>query len=189
MRALLTRHLPSASVAPLILLNANASDMLPLRRWESARYAELAGRLLARFPEACIAFTGAGNEAEKSQRLARQVDSPRCFSLAGETTLRQLLVLYGLASVLVTNDSGPAHFATLTPIHTVTLFGPETPAPLFGADPAQHPALGRAGVQPLRQRAQPPPVRLPGQRLYAPPGRRTGVRRRVRELPRASREP
>lgn len=129
-RALLSRH--RGSDAPLILLNANASDMLPLRRWESARYVELAHRLLARFPEASIAFTGAGNEAEKSRGLVRQVDSARCFSLAGETTLRQLLVLYGLADVLVTNDSGPAHFATLTPIHTVTLFGPETPL-LFSA--------------------------------------------------------
>jgi ADP-heptose:LPS heptosyltransferase len=46
--------------------------------------------------------------------------------------LRELLVLFGLADVLVTNDSGPAHFATLTPIRVVTLFGPETPA-LYGA--------------------------------------------------------
>jgi ADP-heptose:LPS heptosyltransferase len=79
-----------------------------------------------------IAFTGAGNEAEKVRALVERVDSKRCFSLAGETTLRQLLVLYGLADVLVTNDSGPAHFAALTPVHTVTLFGPETPL-LFAA--------------------------------------------------------
>jgi ADP-heptose:LPS heptosyltransferase len=46
--------------------------------------------------------------------------------------LPQLLELYRQADVLVTNDSGPAHFATLTPIHVVTLFGPETPG-LFGA--------------------------------------------------------
>src|SRR5215472_16709710 len=30
------------------------------------------------------------------------------------------------------HTSGPAHFASLTPIHVVTLFGPETPA-LFAA--------------------------------------------------------
>jgi len=42
------------------------------------------------------------------------------------------MVLYCLADVLVTNDSGPAHFASLTPIRTVTLFGPETPL-LFAA--------------------------------------------------------
>ena len=117
---------------PLILLNANASDMIPLRRWSLESYIEVAQRLLARFPEVFIAFTGAKDEAEKARDLVARVGSPRCFSLAGETTLRQLLVLYGLADVLVTNDSGPAHFAALTPIHTVTLFGPETPL-LFAA--------------------------------------------------------
>jgi len=52
--------------------------------------------------------------------------------LAGKTTLRQVLVLYTRSAILVTNDSGPAHFASMTPIHVVTLFGPETPA-LFAA--------------------------------------------------------
>ena len=54
------------------------------------------------------------------------------LALAGKTTLRQLLVLYARSEILVTNDSGPAHFASMTPIHVVTLFGPETPA-LFAA--------------------------------------------------------
>ena len=70
--------------------------------------------------------------------------SDRCFSLAGKTTLRQLLVLYTLAEVLVTNDSGPAHFASLTPINVVTLFGPETPR-LFAARTDRNVAL-YAGV-------------------------------------------
>ncbi len=131
MRERITRY--SGQPAPrLILLNANASDLIPLRRWSLESYIEVAQRLLVRFPEVFIAFTGAKNEAPKAQDLVRRVDSARCFSLAGETTLRQLLVLYGLADVLVTNDSGPAHFAALTPIHTVTLFGPETPL-LFAA--------------------------------------------------------
>ena len=117
---------------PLILLNPNASDLLPLRRWPPQRYVELAGRLLAKFPDVCIGFTGAQNEALATAELVRQVGSPRCVSFAGKTTLRELLVLYTLADVLVTNDSGPAHFATVTPIRVVTLFGPETPA-LFAA--------------------------------------------------------
>ena len=44
--------------APLILLNANASDLLPLRRWAPERYVALARRLLAEFPEVCVVFTG-----------------------------------------------------------------------------------------------------------------------------------
>jgi len=112
---------------PLVLLNANASDLIPLRKWEGDRYVELARRLLGEYPELFVAFTGAPSEAPPIDALVRQVGDPRCFSMAGKTTMRQLLVLYTLADVLVTNDSGPAHFAALTDIDIVTLFGPETP--------------------------------------------------------------
>lgn len=130
--------------APLILLNANASDLLPLRRWAPERYVELGRRLLSEFPEACVVMTGAPGEAAAAELLVVQMSSERCFSLAGKTSLRQLLVLYTLAELLITNDSGPAHFATLTPIHVVTLFGPETPR-LFGARTPRNIAL-YAGV-------------------------------------------
>ncbi len=123
---------------PLVLLNANASDLLPLRKWESRRYVELAGRLLAEYPDVRIAFTGAPSEAAAVEPLVRAVADARCFSLAGRTTMRQLLVLYALADLLVTNDSGPAHFAALTGIDVITLFGPETPAVFGVRGPRSH---------------------------------------------------
>jgi len=52
--------------------------------------------------------------------------------VAGHTTLTELFALYSLSEVMVTNDSGPAHYATLTDIDVVTLFGPESPD-IFGA--------------------------------------------------------
>ncbi|MDR2462630.1 MAG: glycosyltransferase family 9 protein [Verrucomicrobiales bacterium] len=132
----------------LILLNANASDLLPLRRWESANYVELAKQLLAKFPDISIAFTGAPDEALKVTELVKLIGSDRVFCLAGKTTLRQLLIIYGLAEILVTNDSGPAHFAALTPIDTVVLFGPETPL-LFGAlTPRNHNLWARTSCSP-----------------------------------------
>jgi ADP-heptose:LPS heptosyltransferase len=130
--AILTELTGETTAPPLILLNANASDLLPLRRWDPERYVELARRLIAEFPEVWIGFTGARDEAAVIDCLVAKVGQGRSFSLAGKTTLRQLMVLYCLADVLVTNDSGPAHFASLTTIHTVTLFGPETPL-LFAA--------------------------------------------------------
>ena len=111
-----------------------------MRRWPAHRYAELAQRLLARYPQTLVVFTGALEEAEATLGLAHAAGSERCISIAGKTTLRQLLVLYTLADVLVTNDSGPAHFATLTPIRVVTLFGPETPE-LFAADTPRNTVL------------------------------------------------
>lgn len=125
--------------AHLILLNANAGDLLPLRKWDERNYAELAHRLLREFPGLCVAFTGSPEEAAPIETLARTVDSPRCLCMAGRTSLRQLLVLYGLAEVLVTNDSGPAHFAALTDIDVVTLFGPETPQLFAAPGPRSHP--------------------------------------------------
>jgi ADP-heptose:LPS heptosyltransferase len=131
-RELLKKASSSGSFQPLILLNPNCSDLLPLRRWPIERYTDLARRLLRRYPEVHVAMTGGPSEGDAVATLVEQVGSDRCFNLAGRTTLRQLLVIYGLAEVLVTNDSGPAHFATLTPIDVVTLFGPENPR-LFAA--------------------------------------------------------
>lgn len=123
----------------LVLLNANASDLLPLRRWDGRNYVALAKRLLAEFPDLRIGFTGSAEEAGQIAGLVADVGDPRCVCLAGRTTLRQLVVLYGLAEVLVTNDSGPAHFAALTPIDVVSLFGPETPELFAAPGPRSHP--------------------------------------------------
>jgi ADP-heptose:LPS heptosyltransferase len=122
----------------LILLNANAGDLLPLRKWDERNYLSLAGRLLQEFADLTVAFTGSPEEAPRIEELVRAVGSPRCVCLAGRTTLRQLVVVFGLAEVLVTNDSGPAHFAALTEIDIVALFGPETPLLFAAPGPRSH---------------------------------------------------
>ena len=96
------------------------------------RFEALAQRLLTQFPDARLVITGARDERDAAEAMCRAINSPRVVSAAGRTSLRDLLTLYALSDVLVTNDSGPAHFASLTRIRTVVLFGPETPA-LFGS--------------------------------------------------------
>jgi ADP-heptose:LPS heptosyltransferase len=132
MKALIRKVTGQPEVPPIILLNANCSDLLPLRRWDEDNYVSLAGRLLERYADLYIGFTGAPAERDPVERLVRRVGSSRCVSFAGRTSLRELLTLYMLSQILVTNDSGPAHFAILTPVDVITLFGPETPR-LFGA--------------------------------------------------------
>ena len=124
--------------APLVLLNPNCSDLLPLRAWPAQRYVELAQRLLSYDPCIRIAMTGAPAERVQVEALVQAVGSDRCISIAGRTTLRELLTAYTLADVLVTNDSGPAHFATLTPVDVVTLFGPEHPDLFAARSPRNH---------------------------------------------------
>jgi ADP-heptose:LPS heptosyltransferase len=118
---------------PIVLLNPNCSDLLPLRRWPDESFIDLAHRILDQWPDSLVILTGAPSEQEGAEILVKQIDRPpsRCISLAGHTTLREIFALYTLSSVLVTNDSGPGHFASLTPIGEVVLFGPETPL-LYG---------------------------------------------------------
>ena len=115
----------------IVLLNPNASDMLPLRKWEAERFIELAQRLIDTDKRLFVLFTGAPSEQRMCEAIAAKVNSSRAICVAGHTTLEELIALYWMADVLVTNDSGPGHFASITDIKAVVLFGPETPL-LFG---------------------------------------------------------
>ncbi|MBZ0148079.1 MAG: glycosyltransferase family 9 protein [Pseudorhodoplanes sp.] len=110
----------------VVLINPNASELLPHRRWTPVRYAELIKRILKQHKDALVLITGAPNERAEAEALAREC-GPRCVSLAGHTALAELPALYSLAKVMVTNDSGPSHFAAASGLKTIVLFGPETP--------------------------------------------------------------
>ena len=112
--------------APILLVNPNASELLPHRRWMPERYAELIRRVLAYDERYAVVITGSPAEAAEAAKLAEQ-GGPRCFSMAGQTALAELPALYAHATAMVTNDSGPSHFAAAAGLPTIVLFGPETP--------------------------------------------------------------
>ena len=110
----------------LVLVNPNASEMLPHRRWMGDRYAELIRRVIASRDDVLVGITGAPSEREEAEALAKAAGT-RCISLAGKTKLADLPALYSLAVVMISNDSGPSHFAAASGLRTIVLFGPETP--------------------------------------------------------------
>jgi len=114
---------------PIVVLNPKISDLLPIRRWPQGNFIKLAKLLIDDYPRSSIIITGSVREKKESNIMASQI--PKAVSLAGHINLRELLVLYCLADVLVTTDSGPAHFSTLTSVKSVVIFGPETPI-LYG---------------------------------------------------------
>ncbi len=111
----------------LMLLNPNAGDLLPVRAWPVENYATLSRRIIERFNAVVIVvgLKGAGREAA---RILGHVGPERCIDFTDKTSFKDLLDLLNLADVLVTADGGPAHFAGLTTIKNIVLFGPETPA-------------------------------------------------------------
>jgi ADP-heptose:LPS heptosyltransferase len=113
---------------PIILVNPNASDLLPQRRWAPESFAKLISECHQRWPEALILITGSPEEKQYAQNVLDLSKCPRAINFAGQVTFKELIPLYHLSNVMVTNDSGPGHFSSVTPLPTVVLFGPETPA-------------------------------------------------------------
>ena len=131
---------------PLFVINANTSpDLAPeARKWPKQRYAQLADELVAHMPNAHVCFIGAPNEREYVRSVAAHCKTSRCHVLAGELSLRELVVLFAEARLVVSNDSGPMHLATLVDAPIIGLFFADTPmlfAPLGSRVRSIAPAL------------------------------------------------
>lgn len=112
----------------IILVNANASDLLPQRRWSQDRFVEVIKMILDKSQKAVVLLTGAPDERKGLEYIAKRVDDKRCVNFAGNVGFLELPALYKESLFMLTNDSGPAHFASVTDMPTFVIFGPETPA-------------------------------------------------------------
>ncbi len=122
------RHLyPAWSNEAIVLLNVNASDMLPQRRWPQENFGITGKQLLQQFPDIIIIMTGSPAEKEYVQAVTDMIGDPRCINSSGFFSFDELVPLYDISSCMLTNDSGPAHFAAVTNLKVFVLFGPETP--------------------------------------------------------------
>ena len=77
-----------------------------------------------------IILIGSKSEQKECIKLANITGA---FSIAGETSIPQTMYILQKASLLITNDSAPTHFASIMNIPTITIFGPTTP--IFGFAP------------------------------------------------------
>ena len=116
----------------LVLINPNASDLLPQRRWMPEYFVKVMDSLLADYDDVLVLIMGSGEESLRAESLKAQVNHPRCINFCGQLQLVELPALYQIATTMLTNDSGPGHFSAVTALRTFVLFGPETPR-LYGS--------------------------------------------------------
>jgi ADP-heptose:LPS heptosyltransferase len=129
-RDALYRRYPSIAGRPLVFLCPGAG-LLPIRAWPVASFGVVAQDLIAR--GYAVAIIGVAADRELAQVIQRTCQSTACVDLTGYTgTARDVALLLHLGVLLITNDGGTGHFASLTPIASVVLFGPETPV-LYGS--------------------------------------------------------
>ncbi|TKB58287.1 glycosyltransferase family 9 protein [Ferrimonas aestuarii] len=112
----------------IMLVNPNASDLLPQRRWFKDRFAQVIRQVLSDYPDMLVIITGSKAEFDGAEVLSNQVDNPRCINSAGLFEFKELVPLYAASDLMLSNDSGPPHFASVTGLKTFVIFGPETPS-------------------------------------------------------------
>ena len=123
-REKLGRDHPVTQQRALVLLYAGGG-ILPERAWPASHYARVAQGLCD--AGYAVGLIGLKGDADLARELRAAVGSDACIDLTGYTrSIRELLMLFHSAKLLITNDGGPGHFATLTPIQTMVFFGPET---------------------------------------------------------------
>ena len=152
------------------------------KRWPIQRFAQLAD-LIQGTGTAVVLMGGRDDVAEikRMQSLMRT----SAFSVAGETTLKQLAGLLRKARLLISNDSGPVHLAVAVGTPVVALFGPTDP---LRTGPYRHLSVGaRAATQDAGPPMPPRPGQSPAKPDAWPPIVHTVIRRTVECSPCLSR--
>jgi ADP-heptose:LPS heptosyltransferase len=126
----LVRAYPSIAGRKLVFLCPGGGS-LPVRAWPVSSFIHVGRDLTAR--GFAVGIVGTRADRELAEKIRGACGSALCVDLTGYTaSVRELTVLLHLGMLLITNDGGPGHFAALTPVPSIVLFGPETPA-LYGS--------------------------------------------------------
>jgi len=109
----------------LILIHPGEGS-LPLREWPLINFTVLIDKIL-KDNKNYIIIIGAKDAHKNAEFLCKSANNNRCLNLTGKTSVEEVLNLCNIATLLVTTDSGLAHIASLTPVKSFVLFGPESP--------------------------------------------------------------
>lgn len=117
--------------APLLVVAPGAA--WETKRWPATHFAELVRDLVPRTfgHVAVVGMAGDRAHAAVIAQSLRAAGSAAVLDLTGRTTTAELVAVLARASLLVANDSAPAHVAAALGRPVVSLFGPTVPAQGF----------------------------------------------------------
>jgi ADP-heptose:LPS heptosyltransferase len=122
----------------IILINPNAGKDLAtkIRKWPDHYFSELSDLLIKKLGRDYTIIYLGGNSEEKEMvkniiTSINKKNNSKVLNLASELNLTELLVLFNMANLFITIDSGPMHLAALSRVPIIGLFFGDTPV-LFG---------------------------------------------------------
>ncbi len=109
------------ATGPTLLGLCPGAEYGPAKRWLPARFAEVAARVAAARQVKWMLF-GTGADADTGAIIAQALGD-RCDNRIGKTTLDELIAELRRCRLLLTNDTGTMHLATLLGVPVVAVFG------------------------------------------------------------------
>lgn len=114
---------PTCDSSNYVVLNTGGA-FGAAKDWPIEHFVELARRIVSEL-DATVLIVCGPNERTTAAHIVSEVAHPRAVSLANErSSIGLTKVAIRHASLLVTTDSGPRHFAAAFDVPTITLFGP-----------------------------------------------------------------
>jgi ADP-heptose:LPS heptosyltransferase len=113
-----------------VVININASEMALERRLPLGSFQEIIGHIRKDFPRLAIVLIGSKQESDYVSDFvfSRLSGDQNIHDLSGQLSLVELFALMKNSTLVISNDSGPAHVAATFKIPLIIFFGPETPA-------------------------------------------------------------
>ncbi len=111
----------------LTVINPNAGE-LPIRAWPLTNFTDVAKSIIDSDEKNVVLIIGLPSAMDDARFMEEKIKSDRLVNLIGITkSLGDVVDLCHLSKILLTNDAGPAQYASLTKTNVVVFFGPETP--------------------------------------------------------------
>jgi heptosyltransferase-3 len=129
-RAALAAKLPQGA-KPRVGLQVASFPTKGWRDWPPQSFAELAGRVLGRWPQAHLLLFGGELDGARNRELAARFPG-RATSFAGRLTLRESAALMNELDLHVGVDTGPTHIMGALEAPMVALYHCQSPSRLFG---------------------------------------------------------
>jgi ADP-heptose:LPS heptosyltransferase len=113
-----------------LVLMYPGGGILPIRAWPLENFSWVAQKLAGE--GYAVGIVGLAGDRHLARTIQRDIREGCCIDLTGYTrSLRELMLLFQFAALLITNDGGPGQFAAMTPMPAIIFYGPETPV-LYG---------------------------------------------------------
>ena len=112
----------------LFLICPDVGNVLTVRNYPKDFYVEIIKNLLKNDANNLVLLIGVRENMQTCLYIQNRVHHKRCINFCGLTaTIKELMELIVLSNILIGNDNGPAHFASLTQTKTLVLFSIDTP--------------------------------------------------------------